>query len=212
MLGRWTTVDPIHAGLNWYVYVKNDHVNLIDLDGFAEIIANDIHGNPIAVPVPTQDTYLKVKTNIEIQRNSAPVYYNDILSLKIGNQTFSKFKVQSEADIKEPELSTKYKGRTLKAGVYRATLQNKSYSYIKPIQLVDDFYIHPNEFTTKEKRKEREKAGKSNGPFSQPFSAGCQIMPLEDFTRLTGTLESFGFEYNNEDKVNVKIVDDKKGK
>ncbi|GEM_PF-5418553 len=30
MLGRWTTVDPIHAGLNWYVYVGNDPVNRID--------------------------------------------------------------------------------------------------------------------------------------------------------------------------------------
>ena len=30
MLGRWTTVDPIRAGLNWYVYVGNDPVNRID--------------------------------------------------------------------------------------------------------------------------------------------------------------------------------------
>ena len=30
MLGRWTTVDLIHAGVNWYVYVNNDPVNRID--------------------------------------------------------------------------------------------------------------------------------------------------------------------------------------
>jgi len=81
LLGRWTTVDPICSGSNWYVYVNNDPVNWIDPLGLAEIIANDIHGNPIAVPVPTQESYLKARTNIEIQRNSEAVYYNDILSL-----------------------------------------------------------------------------------------------------------------------------------
>ncbi|GEM_PF-5471965 len=30
MLGRWTTVYPIRAGLNWYVNVGNDPVNRID--------------------------------------------------------------------------------------------------------------------------------------------------------------------------------------
>jgi len=37
MLGRWTTVDPIHAGLNWYVYVGNDPVNYVDLYGLIDI-------------------------------------------------------------------------------------------------------------------------------------------------------------------------------
>ncbi|WP_156888448.1 RHS repeat-associated core domain-containing protein [Spirochaeta cellobiosiphila] len=30
---RWTTIDPIKDGANWYVYVGNDPINFIDLWG-----------------------------------------------------------------------------------------------------------------------------------------------------------------------------------
>ena len=44
---RWTTVDPIKDGLNWYVYCGNDPVNFIDPTGHRAIIDDDEHGNPI---------------------------------------------------------------------------------------------------------------------------------------------------------------------
>ena len=34
-LGRFTTVDPIREGMNWYVYTGNDPVNYVDLWGLA---------------------------------------------------------------------------------------------------------------------------------------------------------------------------------
>jgi RHS repeat-associated protein len=34
-LGRWTTPDPIKAGLNWYVYVDNDPINFVDPRGLS---------------------------------------------------------------------------------------------------------------------------------------------------------------------------------
>ena len=34
-LGRFTTVDPIRDGMNWYVYTGNDPVNYVDLWGLA---------------------------------------------------------------------------------------------------------------------------------------------------------------------------------
>ena len=34
--GRFTTVDPIRDGLNWFVYTHNDPVNFVDLWGLAE--------------------------------------------------------------------------------------------------------------------------------------------------------------------------------
>jgi len=45
MLGRWTTVDPIHAGVNWYVYVNNNPVNWIDplgLEGYLYLYSGEI--------------------------------------------------------------------------------------------------------------------------------------------------------------------------
>lgn len=33
VLARWTTVDPVRDGTNWYAYVNNDPVNKIDLWG-----------------------------------------------------------------------------------------------------------------------------------------------------------------------------------
>ncbi|ORC31237.1 hypothetical protein B4O97_17135 [Marispirochaeta aestuarii] len=32
-INRWTTIDPIRAGKNWYAYVENDPVNWVDLWG-----------------------------------------------------------------------------------------------------------------------------------------------------------------------------------
>jgi RHS repeat-associated protein len=34
-LGRWTTVDPIKSGSNWYAYVNGDPVNYVDLWGLS---------------------------------------------------------------------------------------------------------------------------------------------------------------------------------
>jgi RHS repeat-associated protein len=36
-VGRWTTVDPIKAGENWYAYVNNDPINYIDPYGLLNV-------------------------------------------------------------------------------------------------------------------------------------------------------------------------------
>ncbi len=40
-IGRFTTLDPIRSGSNWYVYVNNDPVNFIDLLGLWEEYIED---------------------------------------------------------------------------------------------------------------------------------------------------------------------------
>ncbi|MCF7949937.1 MAG: RHS repeat-associated core domain-containing protein, partial [Spirochaetia bacterium] len=44
---RWTTVDPVKDGTNWYTYVSNDPVNLIDPFGLTESDAQ-ASANPYA--------------------------------------------------------------------------------------------------------------------------------------------------------------------
>ncbi|WP_319562713.1 RHS repeat-associated core domain-containing protein [Marispirochaeta sp.] len=43
-VSRWTTVDPIRDGRNWYAYVENDPVNLRDLWGLEVLIEQIIEG------------------------------------------------------------------------------------------------------------------------------------------------------------------------
>ena len=47
---RFTTVDPIRDGHNWYAYCSNDPVNFVDLWGSLDCgIYNDRNGNPNAL-------------------------------------------------------------------------------------------------------------------------------------------------------------------
>ena len=70
--GRFTTVDPIRDGTNWYGYVTNDPLNLIDRYGLEtgtaskttkiDIIYNRINGNDyhhayVKVTGPEGETY-----------------------------------------------------------------------------------------------------------------------------------------------------------
>jgi RHS repeat-associated protein len=200
---RFTTVDPIRDGNNWYAYVNNDPVNWVDLWGLAEIFADDINGKPIAVKSGTD---LKETATIVIQRNGNDAPFSDTLNINIGNQTLLQLPVQSTANISEPRLTNEYKGYTLDLGTYTGTLQEKSGTYLNAIKIEQpDFYIHPNLVTVSEKRDINEAKGKSNGPFYNEVSAGCQVLPFIAFDTLTSTLQGIGFQYNGTDTISVTI-------
>jgi RHS repeat-associated protein len=200
---RFTTVDPVRDGSNWFAYVNNDPISYVDPDGLAPIYGDDIHGKPV-VAYPGRD--LKSETSIVIQRDSNPGYYNDTLSVNIGNQTILQTPVQSEADISEPRLSKEFGGRTLEPGEYNGVLWEKSGSYLTPIKIEDDaFLIHPYQYTNPSKIEERKDEGKSIGPWQTPQSAGCQIMGLNNFNAMTSTLQGLGFNYDGLDTINVTI-------
>jgi len=197
------------AGRNdWYGGGKE--IRSTDPLGLAPIYGDDIRGQAIAV-FPRED--LKKDTSIKIERTGSTGYYSDTLKVNIRNQTAYSAPVQSTADMPEPRLS-ELNGKTLSTGDYKGLLLSKSYSYENAIQLTGDFFIHPDQFTTPEKKAERQQAGLPIGPFTQPYSAGCQIMHLGDFNILASTLEGIGFDYNNKDTIDVSIEDisAKKGK
>ena len=65
-VARWTTVDPIHAGKNWYGYVENDPVNWVDRFGLLpEVPGNGTvpEMNPEAA-VPPPDAPTPTNSNI----------------------------------------------------------------------------------------------------------------------------------------------------
>ena len=94
--GRFTTVDPIRDGLNWFVYTHNDPVNYVDLWGLAGDYGPDINGQPV-VAHPGRN--IKAEASITVYRNPDQGFYNDTIALKIGNQTMSVASVQSEANL-----------------------------------------------------------------------------------------------------------------
>jgi len=199
---RFTTLDPIRDGNNWFAYVNNDPVNWVDLWGLAEIFADDINGKPIAVSSGTDP---KDSTTIVIQRNGSDKTFSDTLNVNIGNQTLVQLPVQSTANIPEPRLTDKYDGRTLDVGTYTGTLKN-SPSYQNAILIeAPNFYIHPNVVTVPEKIYENKTTGTPNGPFYNQVSAGCQVLPIGDFNTLTSTLQGIGFQYNGNDTISVTI-------
>ena len=199
---RFITEDPIRDGENWFAYCHADPINYSDPNGLAEIYGDDINGNPVIAPHRRD---LKAVTSIEILRNSEVKDYNDTLNIKIGHQIIFQRPVQSEATIPEPKLTDRYKGRTLEEGSYKGTLLKSSYSYEKPVQLVEDFLIHPNKFTVEKKRQEVKAQGGNPGPWNTPCSAGCQVLRYDHFSAMTETLEGIGFKYNNKDTISVTI-------
>jgi RHS repeat-associated protein len=81
---RFTTIDPIRDGANWFAYVNNDPVNWVDLLGLAPIYGDDIHGKPV-VAYAGRD--LKAETTIVrgFPKTSAfgkGSLYSEILTLK----------------------------------------------------------------------------------------------------------------------------------
>ena len=107
-------------------------------------------------------------------------------------------------------MTDRYKGSTLPPGEYEGTLLPRSYSYSTPIRLVDNYLIHPDQYTTDEKIAEMKAAGKRYGPWTRPYSAGCQICELKDFNKVKQELEGLGFKYNGSDRVPITIKADGK--
>jgi RHS repeat-associated protein len=74
-VARFTTVDPIRDGANWFAYVNNDPVNWVDLWGLMPLTQDEIdtHANASNSPVDygaitvqeSRPTYQEVRNTIE---------------------------------------------------------------------------------------------------------------------------------------------------
>ncbi|QEN03723.1 RHS repeat-associated core domain-containing protein [Thiospirochaeta perfilievii] len=82
---RWTTVDPIRDGTNWYAYVGNDPINYIDPLGLAEFRANPGDDDiTIAIDViggtnfGETDYGQKVVSNLKDLNDKGQIKYKDL--------------------------------------------------------------------------------------------------------------------------------------
>lgn len=198
-------------GANWYAYVGNDPVNFVDIWGlFSLLVGEGLTYNPDTDRYTSIDSRnTQDKSRIDISRKDQPETFSDLLELLVDDLVIVSAPIQSTANIPEPRLTDEFNGGTLPVGTYNATLLSESISYDKPIRLVDDYLIHPNEVTNMERRAELEAVEGNVGPWVNQVSAGCPVTNTDDYKLLTMTMESLGYEFNNRDRIEVNIKKNK---
>ena len=230
---RFTTVDPIRDGANWFAYVNNDPVNFIDLLGLEQTKyqkeITKVLSEKVLYDTDLQN-YIKENTVIEVTRSENDngdlginaTYFQSTVSIKVGNLVLNTSKIQSTPDA--PFLNNgdpDNEGRKLDTGEYIGTLLNQSHSYYKAISITgngvtrkDDVLFHPNAMTA---LGSREPYGKGDLK-GRPLSLACQVQLLEGHEEMTEILESLGFKFGdgeslgewiNGDQIKVIIKDDK---
>ncbi|MBQ0166756.1 MAG: RHS repeat-associated core domain-containing protein [Treponema sp.] len=218
---RFTSVDPIRWGINWYAYVKNDPLNYVDLFGLREVIADGLTMLPNG-KIRDDTSGLKDRAAIVITRSpddngNNGKYYQSTMEVTVGDVVLSSVPVQSTADHDKINTTKELSGGTLACGEYVGTLLNKSGKYENAISISgegafdDDILIHPNVFTALGKTEPYRTDGK-------PQSLACQISKLGDFNKTMNTLHAMGFSGGSDGTDNawqrgddIKIVI-KKGK
>ncbi len=161
---RFSTVDPIRDGRNWYCYVVNDPVNYVDLWGLCGSDGNSKY-NPedsvwynytgIGCPYPEKETIEEkqlISTELIIRRETSG-YGNKYNSQRIIVKNYSDdsnmfFIDECGANCKDIFQAIKYDGMTLPDGEYYLTtdylIKNSdkkydsgSYEYVLRLQTKD---------------------------------------------------------------------------
>lgn len=206
---RFTTVDPIRDGLNWFQYCNGDPVNFVDLWGLKEVIAMDIVQLKNDKIISNSTGSLKKQTKIEIQRTEGHTkgHYLSTISINVttkNNDTISLFSnpVQSWAD----KATVDNGGFTLPAGEYVGLLYGCTGSYYKPIGLINDdlgvhsddnALVHGNVMNNYPKDDPNRLTWYNTGS-----SEACQILQGQDHAidAFTSIIENLGFEFGSEYK------------
>jgi RHS repeat-associated protein len=222
--GRFTSVDPVKDGTNWYSFVDGDPINRRDPNGLFISVGPGLGYNERTDRYQTTDgRSIRDKSRIHITRNSeSDEFYNDTMQLKVDDLVLTDAAVQSEADTPGKEHQTVPTGR------YEGHLLDFSGKYDDPILLVNDELhtpvkegnlIHPNEFTNPNRVARARLTGQHTGPWSQPLSEGCQITKgVEPFNQLRAEISRLGYEskegsfydtagtlYRNPDSIRVDV-------
>lgn len=178
--GRFTTVDPIRDGANWFIYCNGDPVNFFDLWGLEKL---KMLGVPVNVQQILQQKHDKENTRIEVVRNSEKVVGNDVIRIYIDNEVIASYNCQSEKNYRSEEQTRAQsweddvanRNVTLPWGDdYTITMMEESSFYNKPFKIesnsvqingqnINNDYFMVHSWNQKEKQVDG------------AYSWGCQI-------------------------------------
>jgi RHS repeat-associated protein len=191
-LARFTTVDPVKDGRNWYAYVGNDPVNFVDPLGLEITVGDGLAYSE------KRDTYhfrdegtVEEKSKLTVTRSGESGQYTDELTLSVGDNVMSSQKVHSTKNVEDPDDKHDF---TLPVGNYTGELLDHSWQYNESIRVYNDdvarewnFMIHPDVVTNPEHPK-------YPLDYDTPISAGCIITCNRSGQQyLRGRLREFGF-------------------
>jgi hypothetical protein len=190
--------------VNWFVYVGNNPLVMVDPSGLSSVIAEDISYNDRTGTISDRRLgSIRERVAIQIQRIPGHIQGNNESTLQITVQSNRETVVLYEADVQSwADLSSsdnRERGYTIPAGEYEGRLVGSTGSYTKPIELVSEslgvpanpdwpVLIHPNEMTL----------GRYAGyAWNSGGSMGCQVGQggAEERARLTGAVESAGCRF-----------------
>ena len=176
---RFTTIDPIRDGNNWFAYVVNDPVNYVDLVGIGTNEQQKIFTKFLS-NMQNYKNHPDIKSHTKIVVERSPNdngengnYYQSNESVTVYGIKLNQIPVQSTADWQKGV--DKGLGRTIPLGEYSGTLLNKSGAYNEAISITGNgveekeaVLFHPNVKTAKNE----------TAPFSldeRPYSLACQF-------------------------------------
>jgi len=207
-IGRFITEDPARNGMNWFVYCGNNPLSATDPTGLAEIICDDIQGNPV-IDIYGKDLISRI--NVEIIRNNEDGQDNDQARIKIGTQIVLVINgVQSEKnqnvggggdprtrsnpDYSDPNSPC----ATLPLGIYIAIRTKGTLTHPDASRITSDSVQLPGF----EEKGIKDFFGflihsysDNNGIRTVGWSLGCIVMPDQGFKDFNNTLGSLGVGY-----------------
>lgn len=194
---RFTTVDPIRDGTNWFCYVNNDPVNFVDLLGLEVFytIYRDIQSYDISTNRSSpKNTYLDIG-----------VLYNSNT-----NETVVFERVQSVANYPSTdgggkELSSVYND-TIKAGITfelkigtTTNIASGKAAVISNAMTIDGRKVDANGYTENALSEGRglqhsNTNPKTNKDYNNPYSKQCIILPGQDNELFFELLQDWGVQ------------------
>ena len=212
MFGRFTSVDPIQDGHNWYAYVNSDPVSWLDPWGLCPQDAESGEDQKKNAEKVQYYVYRDTRSyEISSDRNSPKNTYLDtafLYNTETG-ESVAFHKVQTVANYPSTDGNNKPVDScyldTIKAGRFDLKLYTETNvaagkaGIITNAWTIDGRWVDENGITENGKSPGRGLEHSNTKPdgsrdYSVPYSKQCFIMPGEDNTRFFETLERWGVE------------------
>ena len=179
---RFTTVDPIRDGTNWFAYVNNDPVNFVDLWGLSNYTEN---GQKSSSRNKKTEVYvLRDNDGLCDSFNSIRMIFKDGVCVYVDQvgANCSEDNYEEGISFTEPDGIYYYTSQglydngdgTYDSESYHNVLRHKTDDPNIPEEIREAINSNPGDFLEHGNQRKQDKAGPYNGN-AKPRGAGCTI-------------------------------------